>query len=303
MDEYGLKLNFGQTTYDEWRSKGTGLLIEELLLAVGNSDTSTGRLTFSLPHRDALLPDLSVFAALKERVCIGGVQCVLLYRTNEGILKMPLSVRSAKTGDNAGLVQTLPRGFHQPLESNMRFANWSACKQLSQTLARELFEELLGGERLVGQPSQSFISDVLLPKLVKFITTHTRAWLTALSFAMEDGNYQLTVVIEIPNHAEFTDAAVQLRRQIAAGQPHNTNFVTDLGKGWLDDKNWITNWEAQDENVSTVPFVEENILAYLGDYNPEKPHWIHGSILALAEAAFFAREMDWLPAGLPIKRG
>lgn len=293
-DKTRLDLSFGESSYAEWALRGTRLLEEEVVQAIQREHVHgevglSSRVADSLHHRDQILPDFASFFALRQRICLGGIQAVVIcHQAQDHSLSCPISKRSVSTGDNAGLIQTLPRGFHQPLEAVNYSPNWCACTDLFDTITREIFEELLGGDRLVGKHDAYVeITEIVLPEVRKFIERHMRIWITAVSFALEDGNYQLSVVIEIPQFEEFTSAAGDLRTSLAralVGTP--ADGLIQHGRGW------IGNWEAERERIQTMNFTWETIGHALRSPTSSYSNdcWVHGSLLSLAEAVRFLRE-------------
>jgi hypothetical protein len=292
-DKTQLDLSFGESSYSEWALRGTRLLEEEVVQAIQRErihgeDGLPERVAGCLRHRDQLLPDFASFFALRERICLGGVQAVVIYHgARDHSLSCPISKRSPSTGDNAGLVQTLPRGFHQPLEAVKYSPNWHACTDLFDTVTREIFEELLGGDRLVGKhDAYAEITEIVLPEVREFVERHMRMWVTAMSFALEDGNYQLSLVIEIPRFEEFVAEAGSLRSSLErALAGTSADGLIQHGRGW------IGNWEAEGERVQTMNFTWETVGHTLSSptsrYSDEC--WVHGSLLCIAEAVRFLR--------------
>ena len=217
-------------------------------------------------------------------------------------------------GDCGGRIQALPRSFHQPMTHPVPM--WSRYKDIKSTLARELFEELLGGERLVGRENaSSFVTERVMPRLLDMVSEHCNAWIVGISFAAEGGNYQLSTVLEIKDHKRFIKDTRDFRRWIIdstrSGEillKHDKETKKYIpthmgGKDWNEKSDWIANWEAEEGKILSTPFDAANVSEILGremERLGKRERWVHGSLMAIAETARFAVEKGWIDQPLDL---
>ena len=139
-----LDVSFALNGFEAYRYS-MGLLYEELeeVLRSGVAyQEIVDRRTGCLPLRTALLPDGHSLLDFSSRITAGGVHVLFAMATDRGFV-IPLQVRSNAVTEGGGMIGTVPIAFHQPLLSDA-----ASEVALSQTVYRELFEELFGGREV-----------------------------------------------------------------------------------------------------------------------------------------------------------
>ena len=221
-----------------------------------------------LTTRRAILPDSAAFANHEARTVIGGVNVMIALEIEE-LWYVLYSKRSHTVADNPGTWQLLPRGFHDPLGIDTSEED----NDLILTIAREMLEELFGADEKVGSLIQD-IPEALAQRgaLATFIRT-LPIFITAVSYALSTGNYQLSILLELSS-----ERYAKLRNVSEAWTSHfEKKAPLQL---------WRENYESETGSIDVLPMNRKKLTAALSDQlisKGETRGWADGCTLTLLE--------------------
>ncbi|MHB1956705.1 MAG: hypothetical protein ACYCOU_23520, partial [Sulfobacillus sp.] len=164
--------------------------------------------------------------SFSERICAGGVVCLLAIAREEDYLLI-LQERSAKVLNAVGRLAVVPKAFHQPL---IDFGGGS----LASTVNRELEEELLGRKELdqISLKARKQIAPghlSALSKPMRWLHDHADSYrlkCTAFGINMLSGNYEVACLVIIDDPTWWATYAASLRTNWEIGN-HSTYSTLD----------------------------------------------------------------------------
>lgn len=277
----GRSIHFGHGRYDDWRVRGTGLLEDELQLALMRTSGDPPEEAANAMHwRRRMMNDLRSVVDVGSRMCLGGVQVVTVWRpTATEPWKILHSRRSEKQGDNPHAKQCLPRGFHEPPVPEDEAAEWSFCEQVPRSVVREFGEELLG-LKLLGNMKVLHSHMSLLRGLEG--TLHdggAKLWANGLVFSLDNGNYELLFTLLIDERC--SKAIEKFKRTLPRS-----------GRGPKGGTLWQLNWEAPatwaaDRGPKELKLHPAELAVELG--RSKLAEWVPGSRAAIIETLMLLR--------------
>ena len=184
-DELGA--SFGVTTFAAY-ALTSDLLEAELL------DSLSTKADSRLPLRDTYLPSIRSALSFVDRLCAGGVACLLAIAREDDYLLL-IQERSPRVVNVAGRLSVIPKAFHQPLGDPRDTA-------ISATLQRELEEELLGRDDLDqlsqdGDRRAAPLHDLAMSEPMRWLLDHRDSYqlrATGFGINMLSGNYEFAAV-------------------------------------------------------------------------------------------------------------
>lgn len=213
-------------TYFDYRFT-YGALEDELTQALIDCDFSPTRLLLmrdnSLLERKRYLPDVNILTDWSTRISVGGVNVLLAfqrpYPDNDFVFYV--KPRSSHVASSRGLLSTVPSGFHQPDIAS----NAAEEATIEETVYRETFEELFGGERVVNNSTRATTRwyTAEYPPMAWLCEEagagHFAFEIVSFSIDVRDGSYQFGVLLAI-NNPEFF---IRNRAKIEFNFEHKAN--------------------------------------------------------------------------------
>lgn len=173
LEGRSLKASFALTSFYAYKYS-VGLLETELISVLREKQLDLSLAIRSLELRDALLKDA---AQLMDTRRAGSSGCVVLFgMARERDYLLLLQQRSKRVTDQPEMLSVVPQGFHAPCQKGVSLVHeWEA--QLSETVLREVFEEIFGGEEQVGRPVPAYCrEDLLMNDAIRWLHEHPGAW-------------------------------------------------------------------------------------------------------------------------------
>ena len=182
-----LEASLGLTTFAAY-ALTSDLLEAELL------DSLSTKADTALPLRDTYLQSIRSALSFVDRLCAGGVACLLAIAREEDYLLL-IQERSPRVVNVAGRLSVIPKAFHQPLGDPQDTA-------ISATLERELEEELLGRDDLEqlsedGGRRAAPLHDLAVSEPMGWLLDHHDSYqlrATGFGINMLSGNYEFAAI-------------------------------------------------------------------------------------------------------------
>jgi hypothetical protein len=209
IERQRLRADFASEQFFAYRF-GPGLLIEETINALGHDELSIVDLVRDrrrwFPLRETRLANGADILNLQRRICAGGALALFALARPapyEDFI-LPVQRRSQLVADTQAMLSVVPKAYHEPMAMVSRHLEVN----VSQTIFREIYEELFGGKE-VERDVRRLRYDWYLRQSppLDWIRTHPGDFVlecVAFGFSLLVGNYEFPVLAAVPN-TEFWD--------------------------------------------------------------------------------------------------